>query len=143
MGFSHETTTHHFLLHKTGGSIDGSANDPKDSATRDEIRMHLSHIAKLFAAGDFDVPMFIHDTTPPGAPMMAKLRSQIRYVYTDTPRAAPESKSLPPIPKPSKPSTRSSASKSPTTKPVTPPKSGSSPIYFSSRLGYLSPSQPL
>jgi hypothetical protein len=84
MGFSHETTTHHFLLYKTGGAIDVSANNPKDSATRDEIRMHLSHIAKRFAAGDFDVPMFIHDTTPPGALVMAKLRDQIRYLYTDT-----------------------------------------------------------
>jgi hypothetical protein len=84
MGFSHETTTHHFLLYKTGGAIDVSANNPKDSATRDEIRMHLSHIARRFAAGDFDVPMFIHDTTPPGALVMAKLRDQIRYLYTDT-----------------------------------------------------------
>jgi hypothetical protein len=88
MGFSHETTTHHFLLYKAGGAIDVSANDPKDSATRDEIRMHLSHIAKLFAAGDFDVPMFIHDTSSPGAPVMAKLRGQIRYVYTNTPGGA-------------------------------------------------------
>jgi hypothetical protein len=46
--------------------------------------MHLSHIVKRFAAGDFDVPMFIHDTTPPGAPVMSKLRSQIRYLYSDT-----------------------------------------------------------
>ncbi len=84
----HETTTHHFRLYKTGGAIDVSANNPKDSATRDEIRTHLSHIAKRFAAGDFDVPMFIHDTTPPGAPVMAKLRDQIRYLYTDTPGGA-------------------------------------------------------
>lgn len=88
MGFSHETTTHHFRLYNSGGAIDVSANDPKDSATRDQIRMHLSHIVKRFAAGDFDVPMFIHDTTPPGALVMAKLRSQIRYLYTDTPGGA-------------------------------------------------------
>src|SRR6266849_1740663 len=88
MGFSHETTTHHFRLYKTGGAIDVSANDLKDSATRDQIRMHLSHVAKRFAAGDFDVPMFIHDTTPPGALMMAKLRGQIRYLYADTPGGA-------------------------------------------------------
>jgi hypothetical protein len=88
MGFSHETTTHHFRFYKTGGAIDVSANNPKDSATRDEIRMHLSHIVKRFAAGDFDVPMFIHDTTPPGAPAMARLRDQIRYQYSDTPGGA-------------------------------------------------------
>ena len=85
MGFSHQTTTHHFRLDKTGGVIDVSANDPKDSATRDQIRMHLAHIIQRFAAGDFNVPMFIHDTTPPGAPVMAKLRGQIRYNYSDTP----------------------------------------------------------
>ena len=84
MGFSHQTTTHHFRLDKTGGVITVSANDPKDDATRDQIRMHLSHIVKRFVAGDFDVPMFIHDTTPPGAPVMAKLREQIHYTYSDT-----------------------------------------------------------
>jgi hypothetical protein len=88
MAFSHETTMHHFHLYKTGGAIDVSANDPKNSGTREEIRMHLSHIVKRFAAGDFDVPMFIHDTTPPGAPVMAKLRGQIRYQYNDTPNGA-------------------------------------------------------
>jgi hypothetical protein len=50
--------------------------------------MHLSHIVKRFSAGDFNVPMFIHDTTPPGAPAMAKRRSQIRYLYRDTPGGA-------------------------------------------------------
>jgi hypothetical protein len=85
MGFSHETTAHHFLLCKTGGAIDVSAKDAKDSATRDQIRMHLAHVSKRFAAGDFDVPMFIHDTTPPGAATMAKLRDQIRYLYGETP----------------------------------------------------------
>jgi hypothetical protein len=88
MGFSHETSAHHFLLFKGGGAIDVSAKDPKDSATRDEIRMHLSHIAQRFAAGDFDVPMFIHDTAPPGAATMAKLRDQIHYVYGQTPNGA-------------------------------------------------------
>ncbi len=88
MGFSHETTTHHFRLAKSGGVIDVSANDPKDSATRDQIRMHLSHIVKLFSAGDFDVPRCIHATNPPGAPVMAKLRGEIRYRYLETDRGA-------------------------------------------------------
>src|SRR5579859_375142 len=88
MGFSHQTTTHHFRLAKSGGVIDVSANDPKDSATRNQIRMHLSHIVKLFSAGDFDIPMFIHATNPPGAPVMAKLRGEIRYRYLETDRGA-------------------------------------------------------
>lgn len=79
MGFSHETTTHHFRLYKSGGAIEVLANDPKDATTRDQIRMHLSHIVKMFSAGDFNVPMFIHASTPPGALTMTKLRDQISY----------------------------------------------------------------
>ena len=86
MGFSHETTTHHFRLYETGGAIEVLANDPADSATRDEIRMHLSHIVKLFSAGDFNVPMFIHSTVPPGAATMSKRRALITYRYEQTGR---------------------------------------------------------
>jgi hypothetical protein len=60
MGFSQERTTHHFFLMKNGGEINVSANDPKDDASRDHIRMHLSHVAKMFSEGDFQVPMFVH-----------------------------------------------------------------------------------
>jgi hypothetical protein len=88
MGFSHDTTTHHFRLYKTGGAIEVLANDTKDSPTRDQIRAHLSHIAKMFSAGDFNVPMFIHSTTPPGAATMTKLRDQIRYQFQETARGA-------------------------------------------------------
>jgi len=88
MGFSHETTTHHFRLYKTGGAIEVFANDPKDTATRDQIRAHLLHIVKMFSAGDFNIPMFIHATTPPGSTTMAKLRDQIRYQFQEVPRGA-------------------------------------------------------
>ena len=88
MGFSHETTTHHFRLYKTGGAIEVFANDPKDTATRDQIRAHLSHIVKMFSAGDFNIPMFIHATTPPGSTTMAKLRDQIRYQFQEVPLGA-------------------------------------------------------
>ena len=84
MGFSHEKTTHHFVLLKDGGAIQVSANDPKDEASRDHIRMHLSHVAEMFSAGNFNVPMFIHDTTPPGVPTMTKLHSEIHYQYQQT-----------------------------------------------------------
>ena len=86
MGFSHEKTTHHFRLYKNGGAIEVSANDAKDADSVGQIRMHLSHVAKLFAAGDFNVPMFIHDTFPPGAATMSKLRQQIHYIYQDADR---------------------------------------------------------
>ena len=88
MGFSHETTTHHFLLQKDGGAIEVSANDAADTASRDEIRMHLRHIAQAFTAGDFDLPMFIHDRTPPGVPEMQKRKVNISYRFEETERGA-------------------------------------------------------
>ena len=84
MGFSHDKTTHHFVLLKDGGAIQVSVNDPKDDASRDHIRMHLSHVAEMFSAGNFNVPMFIHDTTPPGVPTMTKFHSEIHYQYQQT-----------------------------------------------------------
>jgi hypothetical protein len=88
MGFSHETTTHHFRLYQSGGTIEVSANDSKDLNSRDQIRMHLNHIVTMFSQGDFNVPMFIHDKTPPGASTISKLRDQIRYQLEDTPQGA-------------------------------------------------------
>lgn len=83
MGFSQEKTTHHFLLFKDGGEISVTANDPKDADSRDMIRMHLSHIARMFADGNFNAPMLIHGTTPPGVPVMKDLRDQIKYRYQE------------------------------------------------------------
>ena len=62
MGFSETATTHHFFLKPDGGVIQVEANDPKDTTSRDNIRMHLGHIARAFQNGDFDIPMFVHDT---------------------------------------------------------------------------------
>jgi len=84
MGFSQEKTTHHFLLLKGGGTIQVSVNDPKDETSRDHIRMHLSHVAEMFSEGNFNIPMFIHDTTPPGVPVMKELHNEIHYHYQQT-----------------------------------------------------------
>jgi len=81
MGFSQQTTTHDFRLLADGGAIEIGANDPKDTAGRDQIRQHLSHIAKMFSEGNFEIPMFIHDKTPPGVPTMTELRDQIHYDF--------------------------------------------------------------
>jgi hypothetical protein len=83
MGFSQTMTTHHFLLKPDGGVIEVNSNT--DSPDRDHIRMHLKHIAHAFATGDFNIPMFVHDTVPPGAPEMKKLRESIHYSYEETP----------------------------------------------------------
>lgn len=88
MGFSHEKTTHHFLLFKDGGEIAVSAGDPKDVASVDQIRAHLSHIAKMFADGNFQAPMLIHETNAPGTATMAKRKNEIKYEYSQTERGA-------------------------------------------------------
>jgi len=88
MGFLHEKTAHHFLLYPSGGEINVSANDLSDKGSIDQIRMHLGHIAKLFAAGNFKAPMLIHDTNPPGVPAMTRLKEAIKYEYSETDRGA-------------------------------------------------------
>jgi hypothetical protein len=88
MGFSHEKTAHHFLLRHDGGAIEIAANAAADSASTHAIREHLASIHKKFAAGDFEIPMFIHETVPQGAETMKRLRSQIRYRFEETDRGA-------------------------------------------------------
>ena len=83
MGFSHAKTTHHFRLKSDGGVIEVAANDAADTASRDQIRQHLKHIAKKFAAGDFSAPMFIHAETPPGVPAMKRLKAEIKYQFEE------------------------------------------------------------
>jgi hypothetical protein len=85
MGFSQTATTHHFFLKPDGGVIQVDAKDSADTGSRDEVRMHLGHIAKAFQNGNFDIPMFVHDTVPPGVPEMKKLREQISYSFEETP----------------------------------------------------------
>ncbi len=86
MGFSHDKTTHHFRLKADGGAIEVEANDPNDAASRDQIRTHLQHIARKFAAGDFTAPMMIHAQNPPGVPTMKRLRAAIKYKFEETER---------------------------------------------------------
>jgi glycerophosphoryl diester phosphodiesterase len=81
MGFAQDKTTHHFLLRLDGGAIQVTANSTTDKKSREEIQMHLRHIARAFQSGDFNIPMFVHDQTPPGVPAMARLKDQIKYRY--------------------------------------------------------------
>ncbi len=81
MGFSHAATTHHFLLRPDGGVIQVTANDAADTVSQSQIRAHLGQIAKSFADGDFNAPMFIHDKVPPGVPELQQLKKQISYHF--------------------------------------------------------------
>jgi hypothetical protein len=84
MGFSHLKTTHHFGLTPSGGFIQVQANDPKDAASRDQIRTHLQHISKAFKDGDFSAPEMTHSRVPPGVPTMQRLKGDIEYQYAET-----------------------------------------------------------
>ncbi len=81
MGFSHARTAHHFRLLQDGGAIEVEAKDAKDTASRDEIRAHLTHIARMFSDGNFEAPMFIHDQVPPGVSVMKERKSRIAYQF--------------------------------------------------------------
>ena len=84
MGFAQVKITHHFLLRKDGGAIQVTANSADDKTSKEEIQMHLHHIAQAFKSGDFNIPMFVHDRTPPGVSTMKNLKGQIHYRYEAT-----------------------------------------------------------
>ena len=86
MGFSHETTVHRFTLLPDGGIIEVDIKADRDDATRDQIRMHLTHISAMFSDNNFDVPMFIHDRVPPGVPVMKEKHVAIHYTFQPTDR---------------------------------------------------------
>ena len=88
MGFSHEKTTHHFELTYDGGAIDVRANDVRDTESRDQIRSHFRHIAQMFADGNFNAPMLVHNTNVPGTATMSKLKDRLHWALTETPRGA-------------------------------------------------------
>ena len=88
MGFDHMKTTHHFLLQESGGSIEITANKSDDVESSKQIRTHLKHIAMMFADGNFNAPMLIHDQTPPGVPVMQDLKGEIKYDFEEIDRGA-------------------------------------------------------
>jgi len=88
MGFDHTKTTHHFSLQESGGSIVVTANSADDVESSQQIRMHLKHIAMMFADGNFNAPILIHDQTPPGVPVMKELKGEIKYNFEEIDRGA-------------------------------------------------------
>jgi hypothetical protein len=88
MGFDHTKTNHHFLLKADGGVISVAAKDGADVASRDEIRQHLRHIARMFGEGNFSAPMLIHEQNPPGAEVMKQLKARIKYEFGENERGA-------------------------------------------------------
>ena len=83
MGFDQLRSTHHFLLEKTGGSIEVTAKDPTETELAEQIRTHLRHIRSAFSDGDFALPVFIHDKPPPGVDVLKSRRDRIAFQYED------------------------------------------------------------
>ncbi|MGH9495762.1 MAG: hypothetical protein ACRD3B_12250 [Candidatus Sulfotelmatobacter sp.] len=88
MCFPHDKTTHHFRLTQSGGAIEVTVNDAKDTQNLDAIRMHLKHVAAMFADGNFSIPMFVHSQTPPGVAEMRDRRFDIAYKFEELPTGA-------------------------------------------------------
>jgi hypothetical protein len=85
MGFSHAMTGHHFHLFPDGGSIEVESDSPDDNASKEAIRRHMLKIAEMFAQEDFSLPIFIHDTVPPGVEVMKRLKA---YTAENTAKGA-------------------------------------------------------
>src|SRR5205814_6562289 len=79
MGFSQTATTHHFLLTDRGGIIQVTTNDPNDKDSIAQVQKHFEQIRTSFAEGDFSIPHFVHDKTPPGVPVMREQKDNISY----------------------------------------------------------------
>jgi len=85
MGFDQQKTTHHFKLLPDGGTIEITADDPSDVATRDAIRKHVAKIATMFGQGDFNIAMLVHGQKPAGVDTMERLKSAISYTAENVP----------------------------------------------------------
>jgi hypothetical protein len=88
MGFDQDRTIHHFLIDRTGGSIEVTAKTATDQDTIGRVRGHLRHIESAFANGDFTLPVFIHQTEPPGAATMKERRSTMTFTFEEMPAGA-------------------------------------------------------
>lgn len=82
MGVDQYTSTHQFDDLPDGGRI-VLARDASDSAGVATIRSHLQQITAAFKAGDFEIPMLVHDEHVPGTDVMASRRDRIAYSYRD------------------------------------------------------------
>jgi hypothetical protein len=87
MGVDQYTSTHIFQPLPDGGRIELQRDDRDSLGTR-QIQRHMQQIAVSFAAGNFQLPGFVHARTVPGTELMAARRSEISYTVEDLPRGA-------------------------------------------------------
>lgn len=87
MGVDQYTSTHVFEPLPDGGRIALERNADDREGT-EQIRRHMQDIAARFAAGDFELPGFVHARHVPGTDVMASRRAAIRYRVDTLPRGA-------------------------------------------------------
>ena len=88
MGVDQYTSKHLFTPLADGGRIElqRDTTDPAGAAT---IRAHMGDIATRFAAGNFEIPGFVHATSVvPGTAVMHARRDRITYTVEQLPRGA-------------------------------------------------------
>lgn len=88
MGFDQDVTAHHFIITETGGRIEVTAKSAADTKSAGEIRSHLTHIAQMFAAGNFSAPALVHDQKVPGVAGMKAAGTALTYTYEQLPAGA-------------------------------------------------------
>jgi hypothetical protein len=88
MGVDQYSSTHLFIPLADGGRIE-LQRDAADLVGARTIRGHMGDIATRFAAGDFQIPGFVHATTVvPGTAVMRARRDLISYTVEELPRGA-------------------------------------------------------
>ncbi len=87
MGVDQYTSSHIFEPLPDGGRIELQRDD-QDSLGTIQIQHHMRQIAASFAAGNFQLPGFVHARTVPGTEVMAARRSEISYTVEELPRGA-------------------------------------------------------
>jgi ketosteroid isomerase-like protein len=87
MGVNQYTSSHSFTPLADGGRIE-LRRDLDDSAGTAAIRQHMQRIATQFAAGDFQLPGFVHAEKVPGTDVMSARRERITYTAESLPRGA-------------------------------------------------------
>lgn len=87
MGVNQFTSSHVFESLPDGGRIT-LQRDVDDSVGAAQIRRHMRQIAAQFAAGDFQLPGYVHAQSVPGTAVMAVRRTLITYTIESLPRGA-------------------------------------------------------
>ena len=79
MGFSQTATTHHFLLLPDGGSSRSRPTIRPTPTPSPASACTCTTSPARSQQGDFDIPMFVHDTVPPGVPEMKRLLQTLHF----------------------------------------------------------------